>query len=375
MEAVAADRRVRARNEIVRLVHRTVGVQRLAKEVTRALERAVPFDGVGLFTVDPATLLPTGLVVTRGLNMDLLPRFIENELGEPDFIKFRALARQGHHAGWLHDATRGHLEQSIRHRELIRPQGFDDELRVVFSDSTGAWGAVCLLREPGSPHFEASEARFLASLAPLVAEGLRRTAVLGDVARADERGTGVVILAPDNSIESATAGAVRHLADLAAGDNLGAELPVGVLAVAARARRLASDYQTDPDPRKPGPDTFARARVRCAQGNWVTVRGSVLGDGPDSSVAVLMEDAQPPELAPLIADGYGLTDRERRVTELVAQGLPTTDIGQRLHLSVYTVQDHLKSIFDKTGAGSRGELVARLFFDHYAPRLQIAEPD
>src|SRR6476661_2624078 len=71
----------------------------------------------------------------------------------------------------------------------------------------------------------------------------------------------------------------------------------------------------------------------------------------------------------------GLTDRERRVTELVAKGFSTNDIGQRLHLSAYTVQDHLKSIFDKTGAGSRGELVARLFFDHYAPRLQITEPD
>ena len=44
-------------------------------------------------------------------------------------------------------------------------------------------------------------------------------------------------------------------------------------------------------------------------------------------------------------------------------------IGSRLHLSAYTVQDHLKSIFDKTGTGTRGGLVARLFFDHYAPRL------
>jgi DNA-binding NarL/FixJ family response regulator len=57
------------------------------------------------------------------------------------------------------------------------------------------------------------------------------------------------------------------------------------------------------------------------------------------------------------------------------KGLSTNDIGQRLHLSAYTVQDHLKSVFDKTGAGSRGELVARLFFDHYAPRLHTVERD
>jgi DNA-binding CsgD family transcriptional regulator len=371
---VAAVRRARAREEIVRLVHRTTGVHRFGQDLMRVVERAVPFDGVGLWTVDPATLLPTGLVVRRGLDLELLPRFIEIELGEPDFIKFRTLARQGSVAASLSDATRGDLEQSVRHSELIRPQGFDDELRVVFSDCAGAWGAVCLLREPGRRGFEDSAVRFLASLAPLVAEGMRRAAILGEVATAEQPGTGVVVLAPDNSVETATAGGVRWLTDLGGGDTPG-ELPVVVLAVAARARRIAGDYRTDPDGREPRSDTFARARVRTRQGNWVTVRGSVLGEGPDSSVAVLMEEAHQPELAPLIADAYGLTDRERRVTELVARGLPTNDIGQRLHLSAYTVQDHLKSIFDKTGAGSRGELVARLFFDHYAPRLQIAELD
>ena len=33
------------------------------------------------------------------------------------------------------------------------------------------------------------------------------------------------------------------------------------------------------------------------------------------------------------------------------------------------MQDHLKSIFEKTGVGTRGELVARLFFQHHLPRL------
>ena len=55
--------------------------------------------------------------------------------------------------------------------------------------------------------------------------------------------------------------------------------------------------------------------------------------------------------------------------ELVARGLPTDAIAARLHLSRWTVQDHLKAIFEKVGVATRGELVARVFFGQRAPQL------
>jgi hypothetical protein len=87
---VAAARRVRARDEIIRLAHQTTGVHRLARDMTRILKRAVSFDAASLLTVDPATLLPTSEVVDArlGVSNDVDPqmlRFIEIELPEPDF--------------------------------------------------------------------------------------------------------------------------------------------------------------------------------------------------------------------------------------------------------------------------------------------------
>ena len=121
-------------------------------------------------------------------------------------------------------------------------------------------------------------------------------------------------------------------------------------------------------------DVAATARVRAASGRWILVRGSVLGNETQTRTAITLEPLRAPELAELVAEAYGLTARERRVTELVAQGLPTTAIAARLHLSTYTVQDHLKAIFEKLDVSSRGQVVARLFLDHHQVGGALRDP-
>ncbi|MGI5430388.1 response regulator [Streptomyces sp. CA-179760] len=48
-----------------------------------------------------------------------------------------------------------------------------------------------------------------------------------------------------------------------------------------------------------------------------------------------------------------LTEREREVLVLVAEGLSNTEIGARVHLSAGTVKDHVSAILTKLRVGSR----------------------
>ena len=48
-----------------------------------------------------------------------------------------------------------------------------------------------------------------------------------------------------------------------------------------------------------------------------------------------------------------LTERERAVLVLIADGLSNADIGARVHVSVGTVKDHVSAILTKLGVGSR----------------------
>jgi DNA-binding NarL/FixJ family response regulator len=132
--------------------------------------------------------------------------------------------------------------------------------------------------------------------------------------------------------------------------------PPAIAAVvgAARARADRGDREIVPS-----------ARLRLATGTWLHVRATHLAR-PDHQprTAILLERATPEQVAPLIARAHQLSQRETQIALLVLRGLSTTEIAATLFISAYTVQDHLKSIFDRVGVRSRRELVTEVFEPH-----------
>ena len=80
--------------------------------------------------------------------------------------------------------------------------------------------------------------------------------------------------------------------------------------------------------------------------------------------AIVLERAAADQVAPLIARAHQLSQRETQIAVLVRRGLSTSEIAAKLFISEYTVQDHLKSIFEKVGVRSRRELATEVFEPH-----------
>jgi DNA-binding CsgD family transcriptional regulator len=78
----------------------------------------------------------------------------------------------------------------------------------------------------------------------------------------------------------------------------------------------------------------------------------------------------PPSSPPLLLKAYGLTPRAEEVAQLVLRGATTARVAARLGISPHTVGDHVKAIFEKTGARTRGELSATVFFGEHLPRIE-----
>jgi DNA-binding CsgD family transcriptional regulator len=355
---VAAPTIERRRDDFVRLCHRGLDIADCFAEAGRLLGEVAPYDGCCWLTLDPATFLATSHITENSIREGDVAALARNEYEEEDVSKFAELAR-GQEAGILSLATGGRRESSPRYRNILRPNGYEDELRTAFVEEGAAWGAAALYRHPDSADFEQPEAEFVASVGPYIAEALRRAILISSVSsKSAPNAAGLILLNEDDSVDSITAVAERWMSDVAASAAQDAgELPDIIYGVASRARRIG---------RGETGGELARARVRTGSGHWLVLHGSLLDAG---RTAIILEPARPPEIAPLIAEAYGLSQRERDVTQLVLQGLSTGEIAKALFLSPYTVQDHLKAIFDKVGVRSRRALVAQVFFEHYAPRL------
>lgn len=347
--------------DLMRVLHRELDLASLFEEVDRAVRDLVPFDISCWLSLDPATLLPTSHFTEEPFSGHL-KAIAENEILDDDYLKFADLARSSPPVATLREATAGEPERSRRHREFLCPLGFDrgDEMRGVFLDDDGsAWGCVALHRREGS--FTNQEVAALARVAQPIARAIQRSLLYGALTHG--RGgelPGLILVAGDGAVDHVSPAARQFLDEAVDSTAATSDLPLVVTSLVADLRSARTAHGKEP----------RTVRVPSRSGQWFRLGAALLDDRPDGRVSVIVHEVRDPGLPVPVVERYRLTAREREVTGLVLRGCSTTEIASSLHLSPYTVQDHLKAVFAKLGVRSRRELVATIFARHYAPRLE-----
>jgi len=340
--------RKRCRSRLEALSAATLDPEQARRAAIEELRRAVGFDRWCWPLTDPAS----GLSMSGIGEFDFfpsLPRMVALE-EQGDITSKPHLVVGAQPSITLSGATRGDLTRSRRWRECLRPYGIGDELMTACRDRHGCWGSVELMRDAGDRPFGEDDARLLHDLAPVLGAMLRRALAhswRASSARCEAKIPGTLILDRELRTEGRTASVGEWLADLPTVAEL---LPTALYEIAARALTPPDAFHGLP----------TRVRVRAQSGNWSVIEGAKLEGGEPGRVAITIRAGSGDEVFDLMCKAHDLTPRERELVGLMRRGFATRQLAEALRISAYTIQDHLKAIFAKTGIRSRRELMPHL---------------
>ena len=340
--------RSRTRERLQRLSESGLDCDSLRLEAIAELQRTIGFDRWCWPLADPETLLPLSGLAEHDFG-PAVPRSLELEYSGSDYAAKNFLARRQDAAGSLNAETSGDLARSPRWDEVMRPTGIGDIAAVACRDGLGCWGWIEAYRDSADRPFDEHDLELLAAIGPCLGSALRRSvmpAATGTIAPPSD--PGMLVLDHSLRLVSWTASARAWIDALPSAWLFAAwgMLPSVIYPAATLARSTDAGR--------------SHALLRTADGRWVMIEAARLEGEREGEIAVDLRSATASETFPLLCRVYALSAREREVVAALVAGLDTGGVARRLSISAYTVQDHLKSVFAKTGIHSRRELLVTL---------------
>lgn len=351
--------RARAGERIAALGAAGLDDRELRRQVLVVLREVINFSAYVWLLTDPVTAVGVAPLAEVPCVTEL-PALIKAKYAT-SVNRWTSLQLRASPAGLLNDVVDGELSRSRVWREVMSRYGIGDVASVVFADQYGCWGFLDLWREESREPFSAADAEFIASVAAPLTSGLRKcqARTFVEPATTHRRDAGPVVLTLDDNlrITSRTAASQAWLNVLLPPEPDERAIPASVYNVAAQL--LAAEEGIDGHP--------ASARTHLEGGFWLALRAARLSTeeqpgapaGHGAAVVVTIEEASAAERLDLFSRSFAFTPRENELLGLLATGGDTRAMARQMTLSEHTIQDHLKSIFTKTGARDRVTVLSR----------------
>jgi DNA-binding CsgD family transcriptional regulator len=346
----------RARKRLGAVISEPLDARSLRLQVLAVLREVIDFDAYVWLLTDPVTTVGAAPLADVPC-LPELPALIKAKYATT-VNRWTILHMQRSPAATLSEATTGEPQRSLMWRDVLCRYGIGDVASVVFADQFGCWGFLDLWRNSAGGAFGPADVGFLAAASAPLATALRhcqaRTFLDPATQHRPDLGPVVLTLDDDLRITSRTAASRGWLDALLPPRADERAIPASVYNVAAQL--LAVEQGVDAHP--------AAARAHLADGFWLALRAARLApDEPPASgaatIVVTLEESSAGQRIELFGRAFGLSAREFELLGLLATGSDTRRMAREMSLSEHTIQDHLKSIFAKTGAHDRVTVLSR----------------
>jgi DNA-binding CsgD family transcriptional regulator len=253
------------------------------------------------------------------------------------------------------------------YNDFLRHQSIHYEMVFYLKSRSRRLGVIALFRPPRSTNFSEEELTKAKLMAPYLAGALEKTIISEECVKtkgiiktitSDIPDKGIIIL--DEALEpvyqNEEALKISSLlcdADKSNDKSIGG-LPKELYLSCQRLKHLVQ-------PKEPIPPCREFNHVLHAGEQQILVRLHLMAGGEKSPLLMIyLELNKPPVLLSQSRNQFGLTRREIEVINLLALGLKNTEIAAKLFISEHTVENHLKSIYQKLDVRNRTSLVHRL---------------
>jgi DNA-binding CsgD family transcriptional regulator len=339
----------------------------LRKEALKRLEEAFHVDRSNFFLSRqyPSPRLDLDHVISQGVEQKYLTLFRQHYYKMDPFLKTIDVPKAIVTTGSI--ISNKDLTRSEYFNDFLKPQSIYNQMVIYLRSRGQLLGCLALFRSEHERDFSHSEKAKGELIAAFLGGALERSIFTGKITKSEEIINSICqdlpykgILVLDESLEPVYINeeakkTISYLAEeKELWDNSVLPLPKELY---IRCKQLTEDS-------KRIGETAANIAVNIlnkSTGQAISVNLRMINYSKDSKMCLICMDKNESGMnLSKQLDKYWITRREREVINLICEGLKNSEIGEKLFISEYTVENHLRSIYEKMGVKNRINLARKV---------------